>query len=829
MKTKIALAVAAALLTASCTSTSAPTNDQNTAQYNRETVQLERSAEMAAATAAGEITLEQIMADQDWVARSPESAYWGLDGESVFYAQKQAGSDLRDWFHQPLNEAEAHQVPLAKLHHYAYQDGVKVQDGKWLAYSFEGNIFARELASGEIVQITRDDARQSHLMALNDGRLAYREGQTFFAVDFATGRTEQLASLKFEKAPTGVKAPQDFIAAEQQQLMEYIQSERAAQQARFDRQQALQQDNPSLAPEPFYLGEGKQLVAASLSPAGDKLVVAISDPQSWRDEGDIMPNYIAEDGRVKAENVRRRVADAKPVEHQLMVLDINSGAQTQLTYNTLPGWNEDVLAEVKRENYAAEGKSYDSEKAPRPITLMQDWGWQDGAIRWNQSGSEVAVMLEAWDNKDRWIATVDFDGKALQPQHRLHDDAWINYTYNEFGFLPETDTLWYQSEQDGYAHLYVQSLGGKAKQLTKGNFVVDTPVVSESGQHIYFKANQKHPGTYEIYRVNTQTAEVEQLTKLGGINDFELSPAEDKLLITHSSALQPPELYVQTLGADNAQRLTETVSETFQQLPWTAPSIVPIPSSHVDAPIYSRVYLPADFDPNRAEKYPAVVFIHGAGYLQNAHGGWSGYQREFMFHSMLTQQGYVVVDLDYRGSKGYGRDWRTAIYRQMGTPEVEDLQDVVSWMGDNAHVDTDRVGTYGGSYGGFLTFMALFKEPGLFQAGAALRPVSDWAHYNTGYTSNILNLPKDDAIAYRRSSPLYFTEGLEDALLINSPMVDDNVFFQDSVRVVQRLIEHEKEDFEIALYPVEPHGFRQPSSWLDEYRRIFKLFEENLK
>jgi len=329
--------------------------------------------------------------------------------------------------------------------------------------------------------------------------------------------------------------------------------------------------------------------------------------------------------------------------------------------------------------------------------------------------------------------------------------------------------------------------------------------------------------------VNTKSAAVEQLTQLGGINNYELSPQEDQLLVKHSTALQPEELYVQKIGDDKAMRLTQTASAEFMAQDWVAPEIVPIPSSHVDHPIYTRVYYPKDYDADRAEKYPAVVFIHGAGYLQNAHAGWSGYQREFMFHTFLTQQGYVVLDLDYRGSKGYGRDWRTAIYRQMGTPEVEDLVDVVKWAGANTNVDTERMGTYGGSYGGFLTFMALFKEPGLFKAGSALRPVSDWAHYNTGYTSNILNLPEDDPIAYRRSSPIYFTEGLQDALLINSPMVDDNVFFQDSVRLVQRLIEHEKENFETAIFPVEPHGFRQPSSWLDEYRRIFKLFEDNLK
>jgi dipeptidyl aminopeptidase/acylaminoacyl peptidase len=228
------------------------------------------------------------------------------------------------------------------------------------------------------------------------------------------------------------------------------------------------------------------------------------------------------------------------------------------------------------------------------------------------------------------------------------------------------------------------------------------------------------------------------------------------------------------------------------------------------------------------QKSKAVVFNHGAGYLQNSHLGWSGYFREFMFHNLLVQKGYVVLDMDYRASAGYGRDWRTAIYRQMGTPEIQDLEDGVDWLVENLEVDAKRVGTYGGSYGGFMTFMALFNSPDLFQAGAALRPVSDWAHYNHGYTSNILNMPDVDPIAYERSSPIYFAEGLEKPLLINAPMIDSNVFFVDVVRLVQRLIELEKQDFETAIYPVESHGFVQPSSWLDEYRRIYKLFETNL-
>ncbi|MEK7792914.1 MAG: prolyl oligopeptidase family serine peptidase, partial [Candidatus Hydrogenedentota bacterium] len=213
----------------------------------------------------------------------------------------------------------------------------------------------------------------------------------------------------------------------------------------------------------------------------------------------------------------------------------------------------------------------------------------------------------------------------------------------------------------------------------------------------------------------------------------------------------------------------------------------------------------------------------------DAHAGWSSYFREFMFHTLLTQRGVAVLDMDYRGSAGYGADWRTAIYRQMGGPELEDLQDGVRWLTEQHGVDPARIGIYGGSYGGFMTLMALFRDPERFACGAALRPVLDWSHYNHGYTANILNTPSVDPEAYARSSPIEFAAGLTKPLLFCHGMQDDNVLFQDSVRLAQRLIELKKENWEFAVYPVEPHGFREPESWLDEYRRILKLFETNLR
>jgi dipeptidyl aminopeptidase/acylaminoacyl peptidase len=200
-----------------------------------------------------------------------------------------------------------------------------------------------------------------------------------------------------------------------------------------------------------------------------------------------------------------------------------------------------------------------------------------------------------------------------------------------------------------------------------------------------------------------------------------------------------------------------------------------------------------------------------------------------MFHHLLREKGYTVIDLDYRASEGYGRDYRTAIYRHMGGRDLEDFVDAKAYIVKNYGIDSRRVGMYGGSYGGFITLMGLLTKPNEFACGAALRSVTDWAHYNHEYTSNILNSPETDPEAYRKSSPIYFAQNLQDPLVMLHGMVDDNVQFQDVVRLSQRFIELGKKDWDLAVYPIESHGFKESYSWYDEYRRILELMEKNLK
>ena len=369
--------------------------------------------------------------------------------------------------------------------------------------------------------------------------------------------------------------------------------------------------------------------------------------------------------------------------------------------------------------------------------------------------------------------------------------------------------------------------GANKAQLTTGKWEVSSVVPARDGSGFWFLCNRSQPGDYEVCSVPARGGAVREVTALDGVESFRLSLDGAKLLVRNSSAYMPPQAWVVDAAGGTAKQLTDTRTPEFKAREWIQPQLVQVPSKHGAGTIWGKYYGPATMEPGR--KYPIVMFVHGAGYLQNVSARYPNYYREQMFHNLLVQQGYIVLDLDYRASEGYGRDWRTAIYRWMGKPELEDYLDGLDWLVETRQGNRDRAGIYGGSYGGFMAYAALFQKPGVFKAGAALRPVSDWSQYNHEYTSNILNTPELDPEAYKRSSPLEYADGLQDSLLIAHGMIDDNVFYKDSVMLAQRLIELCKDKWELASYPLERHGFTHPDAWYDEYRRIHELFERTLK
>jgi dipeptidyl aminopeptidase/acylaminoacyl peptidase len=348
--------------------------------------------------------------------------------------------------------------------------------------------------------------------------------------------------------------------------------------------------------------------------------------------------------------------------------------------------------------------------------------------------------------------------------------------------------------------------------------------LSAKKDRFYITANQNHPGNREYYHLMIATNELIPILTTDGNHEVSISPDEKTLAVRYSGKVNPWEVYV----ADNKkgaslQKITTSTTDQFNDYTWYSPEVITFKASD-GVPVNARIFQPEASKKNVA----AVIFVHGAGYLQNAHNYWSGYYREFMFHNLLRDNGYTVLDIDYRASQGYGRDFRTDIYRHMGGKDLSDHVDGRQLLIDSYGIDPDRVRMYGGSYGGFITLMALLTEPGKFKCGAAIRSVTDWAHYNHEYTSNILNYPSSDPDAYKKSSPIYFADNLQDRLLMLHGMVDDNVQFQDVVRLSQRFIELGKDNWELAVFPVEAHGFQKTSSWADEYRRIYTLFQQEL-
>ncbi|MCW8877792.1 MAG: prolyl oligopeptidase family serine peptidase [Kangiellaceae bacterium] len=774
--------------------------------------------------ATNQISLKKIMADPDWMGRSPTNPRWSLDAKSVIYSQKakshthseQFAINLIDKKVMAFEEKDA----LKVASHGADKNPAETQ----AIFTYQGDLYLVNLDDESITQLSADETQQSRASFIDDSKFSYFEGHKIYVYDLTQRIATQIADFKTTKDPEA-KKEKNYLEQSQPRLLKYVEkteAEKAFQKNRREKNKLSQNKT-------WYLGGGIDIRTFRLSPDANWLVLG-TIPKGLAGKGDNMPEFVAADGYVKNREVRPLVGTSKPTNETFYLVDLKNHKKYPVDTSSLPGINDDPLDSLKKRAAKKIGYKYKEMQGPRAVYA---YNWTaNGGVEWTNDSSQVAILLYSYDNKDRWLVGLDVAKQKLKTLHWMTDDAWINdWTFNQFGWLPDNKTVFYLSEEDGYSHLYIKTGKRRARQLTEGKYEVSNVTVSKNGDYLYFKANKKHPGIYEIYRTAIKGGGVEALTNLGGVNDYALSPDEQNLVIRHSSTTKMPELFVKAIGEKQvAQQITDTMSASFKSVNWQAPEIVEVPSSHIKRPIYSRFYKAQSSDKNGEDgKKPAVIFVHGAGYLQNSHQGWSGYFREYMFHNLLSRMGYVVLDMDYRASKGYGRDWRTAIYRNMGTPELQDLVDGTNWLAENANVDPKRIGVYGGSYGGFMTFMALFKEPEVFAAGASLRPVTDWAHYNHGYTSNILNTPQVDPDAYERSSPIEFAKGLNKPLLIAHGMVDDNVFFKDTVRLVQRLIELEKtEYFETAIYPIEPHGFKEPSSWLDEYTRIFLLFEEHL-
>ncbi|MCX7637654.1 MAG: prolyl oligopeptidase family serine peptidase [Cyclobacteriaceae bacterium] len=758
-----------------------------------------------------ELTVEKIMRDPKWIGTSPSNIRWSVDSKTVYFnwnPDKNPGDSLykitlNNFTPQKVTKAERLSLPTTGVYNNAYTK---------MVYDKDGDIFLLDIPSNKTTRITATVQRESNPYFSGDEKMVvFTAEQNIYTWNIATGAFSQVTDFRRGKKPSSPPESEQQKWLRQDQLA-YIQVLRERKEKRDASDKHRKTEEPK-RPKEIYLDD-KNIGQQRLSPDGRYVTFVLT--KSATAKNTIVPNYVTESGFTEDITARTKVGAPQNMQ-ELYVYDIARDTVLQFKTDELPG----IFEKPSYLNNKEESK--DKKPQPRAVNYF--------GISWSPDGKQAVMQLRAQDNKDRWIVRVDVASAKLIPIDRQHDEAWIGGPGGfSLGWVNNQE-IWFVSEESGYAHLYTFHTGTQVKRaLTGGNYEVQQVMLSRDRKHFYLITNEVHPGEKHLYRLAVTGGKAERLTYLTGAHEPELSPDEKWIAFRYSYSNKPWELYlmenppagkpVKTEG--KARQITQSLTDEFQSYPWRDPVVTTF-KARDGADVYARLYKPAQ--PNGA----AVIFVHGAGYLQNAHKWWSSYFREYMFHNLLADKGYTVLDIDYRASAGYGRDWRTAIYQHMGGKDLNDHVDGAAWLVKEHGIDPKRIGIYGGSYGGFITLMAMFTTPDVFAAGAALRPVTDWAHYNHPYTSNILNLPYTDSLAYAKSSPIYHAEGLKGALLICHGMIDVNVHFQDVVRLAQRLIELGKDNWELAVYPLEDHGFVEPSSWTDEYKRILRLFETHLR
>ncbi|MEE9270157.1 MAG: alpha/beta fold hydrolase, partial [Candidatus Krumholzibacteria bacterium] len=705
-------------------------------------------------------------------ALEPEKAYehyMSLEEEAGTYALTVASGQLRK-----LTDEEADTLVAS--------EGAWSKDRTRRAEIRAGDVYLVDVAAGGTRRITATLAREQHIQISGDGKTVYyQSGDNLFSVTWSGGPIRQRTDLITEDEPGDeeLSKQRQFLVDQQKELFWEFQQEK--KEPRKKRPQAV------------YLGKGWSVDDVRVSPTGHYAAVEISKkPEGARKP--LVPHFVTESGYIETKETRPMVGD-KGGANEIRLIDLRG----------------DSLLPVKMEDDM--------------IANVMSW-------------SPVEDILLARgitnDYKKRFFYAVEADVRGADGQvvprvlDEYADAAWVGGPafFSTGGWLPGGSAIYFISEEEGYAHLYTVTKEGLPNKLTDGPWEVYEAHPSRDGSLWYLITNEGDPSSQRMWTMNADGTGKKVLVEDIGKYDPKLSGDEATVAYTRSTVNAPPELYLYDMASGGVTGpLTTSSTKLFRGFPWIRPETITINASD-GGRFRAHIFRPETF--GKRANHAGVIFIHGAGYLQNVTDWWSYYYREYMFNHYLALNGYTVLNVDFRGSAGYGRESRVAVHRHMGGRDLDDVIDAARYVVKKEGVDKDKVGVYGGSYGGFLTIMALFKYPDVITCGGAIRSVTDWAHYNHWYTSRILGTPEDDPEAFEQSSPINFAEGFEGGLLMLHGLVDANVLATDVLRLSQKLIELGKDDWDLILYPVEPHSFKRASSWTDEYKRIFNLFEEEL-
>jgi dipeptidyl aminopeptidase/acylaminoacyl peptidase len=478
-----------------------------------------------------------------------------------------------------------------------------------------------------------------------------------------------------------------------------------------------------------------------------------------------------------------------------------------------------------------------------PVQIGQP-GYYD-ALAWVDNG-HLVFARQSDQYKKRTIYLADASNGSLKTIHEDVEKQFWSLPDWEAGTEPQPspDGRWiaFLTDQDGWDHLYiVASAGGDPIQITKGHFETWRPEWSHDSTRIAFDANEAdHPGDRRLGIAtlggDPAHAKVEYLTAARGTDVEPHWSADDtRLVYQHTDTRNSADLYVvDAKPTAKTVRLSDSMPPDIDRTAFVEPQFVHYPGPG-GQPVPAWLFVPKNFD--RSKKHPAIVWIHGDGINQN-YDGWHvqrNYAVYYSFHQYLLQQGYVVLAPDYRGSIGYGRDWRNGVYMDVGGKDAQDAWMAANYLKTLPYVDSQRMGVWGLSYGGFFTLIAMTDQPTLFRAGVDVAGVVDYVmYYNDPYhgdwTEERMGTPEQNPQVYAQASPISHIDRLARPLLVLHGTADVNVPFLESVWLLDEALKKQKGDLvQFMMYPGEFHYFTREHVLRDAWHRVDRFFATQLQ
>jgi len=480
----------------------------------------------------------------------------------------------------------------------------------------------------------------------------------------------------------------------------------------------------------------------------------------------------------------------------------------------------------------------------KPIAISKPGEY--GGLAWIDP-THLVFDGESEDFKKYFIYLADASSGSTRAIHEIDEEKfWSIPDWGEAGAQPwpSPNGKWiaFLSDQDGWDHIYVMAAsGGDAVQITKGHFEAWRPAWSHDSTRIAFDANlEGHPGDRAIGIASIgddpARATITYITTGPGTNiEPHWSEGDGRLVYQHTDTRNSADFF--TIGTNTGAqpvRLTDSMPAGIDRSRFIEPQFV-----HYLGPDGQQVpgwlFVPKNLD--RTKKHPAIIWIHGDGVNQN-YDGWHvqrNYAVYYSFHQYLLQQGYVVFAPDYRGSIGYGRDWRNGVYMDVGGKDAKDAWMSANYLKTLPYVDSDRIGVWGLSYGGFFTLIAMTDQPKLFRAGVDVAGVVDYVMYYSDpyhgdWTASRIGTPQQNPQVYANASPISHIDRLERPLLVLHGTSDVNVPYLESVWLIDEALKKGKgELLSYMMYPGEFHYFTRAHVLLDAWHRVDDFFAFHLQ